>query len=86
MRQKTREFHVRVMKHTETGLLVAECDQLRGLIVHGRTPDELRVRVPQALRAILEAKGETVGEIDFQDHAAPGFESGHGVAQVALGA
>tara|TARA_B100000949_G_C14049540_1_gene352976 strand:- start:239 stop:502 length:264 start_codon:yes stop_codon:yes gene_type:complete len=56
-------FTVQVISNKQTGLLIAMSDELPGLFVHGRSEEEIDERVPQAIKALLEAKGETVGAI-----------------------
>lgn len=66
---------VEVMQHEATGLLVAVSEDVKGLYVHGRSPEELEARIPQALRAIFEADGRSAGRIEKRDGApkAPPF-------------
>lgn len=39
----------------DAGMLVATCDDLKGLYVHGRSAKELAERIPQVIEAILDA-------------------------------
>jgi hypothetical protein len=54
---------VETVTHHKTGLLIARSVDLPGLYVHARNEEELRERIPIAIKAILEANGEPVGEI-----------------------
>jgi hypothetical protein len=56
----TRSIHVYLVKHRESDLLIALSDDLRGLTVPGRTEEEVRDKLPFAIRQILEAEGQTV--------------------------
>lgn len=56
---ETRRWKVETITHRKTGLLIAMSNDLPGLYVHGRNEDELNDRVPQAIKALLEAAGET---------------------------
>lgn len=49
---------VEVAEHKGTGLLVGFSKDMKGLYVHGRTEEELEARIPQAIKAILEADGK----------------------------
>lgn len=63
--------------HRSTGLLVAFSDDLPGLLVHGRTDDEISAKLPGALREILEALGRrvlSVQLIETGDSEPAGFE------------
>lgn len=48
---------VEVIRHSETGLLLAMSEDMKGLYVHGRTIEEIDERLPQAIRSLLEADG-----------------------------
>lgn len=60
---ETKRWTVETIKHRKTGLKVAVSDDLPGLYVHGRSDEELFERIPIAIKAMLEASGEEVGEI-----------------------
>lgn len=47
----------------KTGLLLAYSDDMKGLYVHAHNESELLERIPIAIRAILEAKGRQVLEV-----------------------
>jgi hypothetical protein len=76
-------YVVETIKNRKTGLLIAMSDQLPGLYVHGRTQEELDVRVPIAIKAMLQAQGQDVNEIvRCNDELPDGFETN--VARYAL--
>jgi hypothetical protein len=54
---------INVITHRKTGLLVARSDDLPGLMVHGRSDEELDERIPDAIRALMEAQGERVADV-----------------------
>lgn len=54
------DIYISVHAHAKTGLLVATSTELKGLIVHGRTLEEVRERIPDAIRALFEAEGKIV--------------------------
>lgn len=59
-------IHVHVLKHQDTGLLMAVSDDLPGLIVHGRSEAELETRIPNAIRDLLEASGGYVESVTME--------------------
>ena len=54
---QTKTIHVRAYVHKKTGLLMAYSDDLPGLLVPGRTEEELEERIPGAIEEILQAQG-----------------------------
>jgi predicted RNase H-like HicB family nuclease len=67
-----KRISIQVITHRETGLLVAFSPEMDGLYVHGRTEQELRERVPVAIRALLEASGERVIDVsEMNDDSVP---------------
>lgn len=56
----TRTFRIDVAQHKTTGLLMAFSRDLKGLLVPGHSEEELAQRLPDAIREILEAQGNTV--------------------------
>lgn len=63
----TRTFDIDVIQHRKTGLLVAQCDDLKGLTVFGRSIDELERKVEPAVRELLEAQGIRVLSVEMHD-------------------
>lgn len=55
---------ISTMIHPKTGLLVAVSDDLKGLLVHGRSEAELLQRIPVAIRDILEAGGHRIESVE----------------------
>jgi hypothetical protein len=53
----TRLIKIRVVQHRTSDLLVALSDDLKGLMVPGRSDEELERKIPMAVREILEAQG-----------------------------
>lgn len=58
--QETREITIEIVKHRDSDLLVAFSDDLKGLMVTGRTQQEVESRLPGSIREILEAEGYQV--------------------------
>ena len=55
-----REIRVQLVANRETGLLVALSDDMKGLMVAARSEEEIERELPDAIREILEAEGNTV--------------------------
>ena len=51
--------------NARTGLMAAFSDDLPGLLVIGKTIQELEEKLPGALREILEAQGNTVTRLEL---------------------
>ncbi len=51
-----RHIAVEVMTLKDTGLMVAVSDDLPGLLVHGRSLEDLEQRLPVVIRELLEAQ------------------------------
>ena len=60
-----RDYKIEVLTHRPSGLLIATSPDLKGFMAHGNDFEELRSRIPAALTALLEARGEPVGEVHF---------------------
>jgi Domain of unknown function (DUF1902) len=58
-----RTIRVQVLQHEKTGLLAAISPDLHGLVVHGHSHDELRERLPGAIRDMIEAEGDSVVDL-----------------------
>jgi hypothetical protein len=79
---------IEVVEHRRTGLMVAMSKDLRGLMVHGRTGDELDERIPEAIRSLMEAEGhrvESVVKVD-DDHQSSAFRPATSHYEAALAA
>lgn len=57
---------VQVLRHNETGLLLARSDDLHGLVLHARSLNEIRDRLPGVVRDLLEAEGFQVETVTAQ--------------------
>jgi hypothetical protein len=55
-----RTIRITLRRHDETGLLAAMSEDLVGLVVFGRTPEEIATKLPIAVRELLEALGYVV--------------------------
>lgn len=55
-----RDIEVLVLQRKKSDLLIAYSDDLPGLLVTGRTIEELEDRIPRAVKEILEAQGHVV--------------------------
>lgn len=51
--------------NAKNGLIGAFSDDLAGLLVIGRTIDEIETKLPGAIREILEAEGNTVNAVEM---------------------
>lgn len=60
-------ININVLKHEGSDLLIAISDDLRGLVVHGRSTAELEGRISPAIREVLEAQGYTVLDVEKVD-------------------
>lgn len=58
---------INIAVHRDTRLLVATSPELKGLVVHARSQDEMNSRIPQAIKALLEAQGHTVESVSPAD-------------------
>jgi len=58
-----RAIRIRVAKHDTTGLLAATSEDLHGLVVFGRTPEEIDAKLPKAIKELLEASGNKVASV-----------------------
>lgn len=75
---RTREITVEIIRHEKTGLLVALSDDMRGLLVHGDTVEEIEERLPKAIHDILEHETKGQARIIVEEvpvTAMPGFVS-----------
>lgn len=60
---KVMEIAITFLHHQKTDLIIATSPSHKGLMVHGRTVQEVEARIPEAIRALLEAEGKTVMSI-----------------------
>lgn len=69
---------IKISRHEKTGLMVAYSDDMKGLIVHGKTFNEINYRVPEAIKALLEAEGHSAVSVEPLESFEPeqmGFEN-----------
>lgn len=67
LKPRIKIVRVKVRKHKDTDLRVAYSDDLKGLLVPGRSVEELEEKLPAAITEILEAHGHTVLSVDLDD-------------------
>lgn len=72
---ENRFLRINVVTHRKAGLLVAMSDDLRGLIVHGRSDEELDERLPEAIRTLMEAQGHCVVEVSKAEEPVSNFRA-----------
>lgn len=61
------QFHIKVLTHRTTGLLMAMTDDLPGFIVHADTPEELYGKLAPALVSFLKAAGREVTDFTIEE-------------------
>lgn len=71
--ESTRVIRVHVLKHKRSDLLMAVSDDLRGLMVPGRSEEEILDKLPRAIQELLEAEGEQVDSIDIEPDSPADF-------------
>ncbi|MGB6228594.1 MAG: hypothetical protein WBF53_00520 [Litorimonas sp.] len=59
------EYALTLAEHEVTGRIVATCRDLPGFIAHGRDKEQLRERISNVLRRVLEREGHRVDSIDL---------------------
>jgi predicted RNase H-like HicB family nuclease len=70
-----REINIRLFRHSETGRLFATSDDLKGLMVSGRSVDEIEEQLEAAITELLMAHGEhVVGVTAKPASEMPGFQ------------
>lgn len=69
----TKTIRIRIVEHRDSGLLVALSEDLKGLMVPGRSDNEIAKKLPDAVREILEAEGNKVISVtaDTNDNHLP---------------
>lgn len=63
-RTEQKIIHIQRHIHQPTGLLAAYSDDLKGLLVFGKSNQELDTKIPGAIRELLEAMGHSVFSIE----------------------
>jgi hypothetical protein len=73
MTEKIDRVTFRVGMHKGTGLMMALCNELSGLVVHAHSDEELDEKIPAALRSFLiHTQGDDSEWVLIKD-APPGF-------------
>ena len=70
-KMSARIIRIYTAEHRDTGLLMAVSRELPGLLVHGRSEEELEQKLPHAIQEILEAQGNTVVSISVAEEEQP---------------
>lgn len=82
-----REIHVHLVRNRKSGLIVALSDDLNGLMVAGRTEEQVESEVPGAIRELLEAAGHRVLSVTAEQEPKglpPEFSSSMLIARARL--
>jgi len=81
-----RTINIKVQEHRKTGLLMATSEEMRGLIVHARSEEELQSRLEIAVRDLLEADGHQVDyvRVTRKESAQPAFSLPTFIASAVL--
>ncbi len=69
-----RQIRIHVLTHSTTDLLIATSDDLPGLMVAGRSHEQLQHDLPAAIKELLEANGRLVVSVDKIDVAETNFQ------------
>jgi hypothetical protein len=70
--------------HKETGLMMALCNELSGLVVHAYSEEELGEKIPSAVRSFLRHTSGDDSEWVLTRDAPPGFTPQAYIAQRSL--
>jgi hypothetical protein len=77
------EIRIRVLRHRDTGLLMALSNDLPGFVVHAHSHDELAGKIQGACQSFMHAIGRgDQAVIVMPEEAPPGFESDAFIARV----
>jgi hypothetical protein len=60
----TKDIEIKVLTHRDTGMLAAYSPDLKGLLVMGRSEEDIARDLPGAVREILEAQGKQVVTVE----------------------
>jgi len=55
---------INLVQHDKTGLLAATCQNLPGLLVTGKTEEEIITKLPAIVKMLLAAQGEEVAYVE----------------------
>ncbi len=64
---------IRILRHENTGLLMAISPDDRGFIVHAHSIEEMEEKLVSAYEAYLEATGHESGEWELRNDSVPGY-------------
>ncbi len=67
LEQVERQIRITVLEHRNTDLLMAISYDLPGLMVPGRSEEELAEKIPAAIQEILEAEGNKVLSVELME-------------------
>ena len=72
-----REIQLKFQRHTTTGLIAAFSDDLPGLLLTGRSHDEINREAPLVIAALIKERYGVNVEVECESDApvAPGFRS-----------
>lgn len=68
-----RLIRISLKQHKDGDFFMAVSDDLRGLVVHGHTVEEINERVPGAIRDLLEFDGVQVKSVTPVSEQSDGF-------------
>ena len=60
----SKQISIEIIEHRKTGLLIASSNDLKGFLAHGRDYDDLETNIRSAIRALLEAQGHSVEQVE----------------------
>ena len=84
-----RIIKIQIHSHRKTGLLMATSSDMPGLVVHGRSEDDLKQKLPGAVQDLLEAAGHEVTYVSVvvdEDRTIPEFGPAAFIASASLAA
>jgi Domain of unknown function (DUF1902) len=58
-------IRIRLLRHKSGDLLMAVSEDLRGLVVHAHSEEEMEERLPGVVRDLLEAEGYVVANVSL---------------------
>lgn len=90
MREK--RIRIRLLEHKDGELLMAISPDMKGLVVHGYSEEEITQKLPGAIRDLLEADGYNVAHVELlpdrenavEDFGPPAFIASASLAAACL--
>ena len=61
----TKMVELAIYKHPTSKRLLALCPEVNGFSAQAKDMEQLKVRVPRLMKALLEAQGKVVERVDF---------------------